>query len=144
VTAIRGDRLKKKIDKLAGGRVYTGQQALKFGLVDKIGTLNDAVEHVAKQAKLKDYEVRVVPRPKNFMEQLLDELTDKQDDQSGLSTSLALPAAGGSMSLLEAAMPYLNGLDPQRLDALKMTLRRLGLLRKEHVILMMPEIYIRN
>ena len=34
VTAIRGNRLKKPIDELAGGRVYTGKQALELGLVD--------------------------------------------------------------------------------------------------------------
>jgi len=32
-----------------------------LGLVDKIGTLRDALDHVATQAKLKDYEIRVVP-----------------------------------------------------------------------------------
>ena len=42
VTAIRGNRLKKPIDDLAGGRVYTGKQALELGLVDRIGTLHDA------------------------------------------------------------------------------------------------------
>ena len=51
VTAIRGDRLKKPIDELAGGRVYTGKQALELGLVDKIGTLEDAISHVAEEAK---------------------------------------------------------------------------------------------
>ena len=48
----RGNRLKKPIDELAGGRVYTGQQALELGLVDQIGTLHDAIEHVAAEAKL--------------------------------------------------------------------------------------------
>ena len=33
--SIRGARLKKPIDELAGGRVYTGKQALELGLVDK-------------------------------------------------------------------------------------------------------------
>ena len=35
------------IDALAGGRVYTGKQALELGLVDKIGTLQDAIAHIA-------------------------------------------------------------------------------------------------
>ena len=42
VTTARGKRLKKPIDDLAGGRVYTGKQALDLGLVDKLGTLEDA------------------------------------------------------------------------------------------------------
>ena len=47
VRAIRGDRLKKPLDELAGGRVFTGRQALELGLVDRIGTLRDAIDHVA-------------------------------------------------------------------------------------------------
>src|SRR5581483_9881170 len=75
VVAIRGSKLKKPIDELAGGRVYTGRQALDLGLVDKIGTLDDAIKYVAEQAKLTDYETRVVPEPKNFIEQIMEELT---------------------------------------------------------------------
>src|SRR5207253_10849894 len=55
VMAIRGKKLAKPIDELAGGRVYTGKQALELGLVDKIGTLEDAIRHVAREAKLSDY-----------------------------------------------------------------------------------------
>ncbi|NUQ66650.1 MAG: signal peptide peptidase SppA, partial [Pirellulales bacterium] len=39
VAAARGKKLRKPIDELAGGRVFTGRQALDLGLVDKIGTL---------------------------------------------------------------------------------------------------------
>ena len=38
VVAARGAKLKKPIDELAAGRVFTGQQALELGLIDKIGT----------------------------------------------------------------------------------------------------------
>jgi len=41
VLAIRKDRLTKDIDELAGGRVFTGRQALEFGLVDRMGGLDD-------------------------------------------------------------------------------------------------------
>src|SRR5438046_7701613 len=71
VTASRGDRLKKPIDELAGGRVFTGKQALELGLVDRIGTLKDAIGYVAGEANLTDYDVRVVPEPKNLIEQIL-------------------------------------------------------------------------
>src|SRR5262249_44754120 len=79
VMAIRGNRLKKPIDELAGGRVYTGRQALELGLVDKIGTLQDAIKHVAAEAKLSDFEVRVVPEPKSLFERLLEEAAGKED-----------------------------------------------------------------
>ena len=39
----RGDRLTKPIDEIAGGRVFTGRQALGLGLIDRLGTLSDAI-----------------------------------------------------------------------------------------------------
>ena len=45
VLAIRGKRLKKPLDELAGGRVFTGKQALELGLVDRIGGLGDAIAY---------------------------------------------------------------------------------------------------
>jgi protease IV len=37
-----------KLEKLARGRVYTGAMAIKIGLVDELGTLDDAVKYAAK------------------------------------------------------------------------------------------------
>ena len=94
VVAARGKKLKKPIDELAAGRVFTGQQALELGLIDKIGGLEDAVRDVARQAKLKDFEVRVYPQPKNFMEVLIEDLSDGDRDPNHLTlpASLAAPA----------------------------------------------------
>ncbi len=41
-----------KLEKLARGRVYTGAMATKLGLVDELGTLDDAVKYAAKVAGL--------------------------------------------------------------------------------------------
>jgi len=56
----------KKIDTIAKGRVFTGEQAVKNGLVDQIGTLNDAIALLKKEIKLKDEDVvilRQIPEP---------------------------------------------------------------------------------
>jgi protease-4 len=144
VVAARGAKLKKPIDELAAGRVFTGQQALDLGLVDKIGTLEDAIQHVAEQAKLKDYEVRVYPEPKNFVEVLFEELSDGDRDPN----HLALPASGivspRTSSILDMALPHLKGLDRERLETVKAALRRLDLLQQERAVLMMPDISIRD
>ncbi|MBC7819021.1 MAG: signal peptide peptidase SppA, partial [Planctomycetaceae bacterium] len=39
-----------KLEKLARGRIYSGATALKLGLIDKLGTLEDAVEHAKELA----------------------------------------------------------------------------------------------
>jgi protease-4 len=138
VVDARGKRLKKPIDELAGGRVYTGKQALELGLVDKIGTLQDAINFVAAKANIKDYDIRVVPEPKNFLEQLIEESSGGKDNPHQLdATARRAPAAG--TTLMELAMPYLKHLDPQRLAAVKQALGRLQLIQQEGAVLMMPE-----
>jgi protease-4 len=135
VTAARGKKLKKPIDELAGGRVFTGGQALELGLVDKLGTLEDAIKFAASAAKLDKYELRVVPEPKSFFELLLD---DSAGDKSS-EKRLGAPLAPGRSSLLEAALPLINTLDPQRVAKVRLALTRLELIQREGIVLMAPE-----
>jgi protease-4 len=134
VTDIRGSRLKKPIEDLAGGRVYTGKQALDLGLVDRLGTLSDAVEFAASEAKIKDYDVRVVPEPKNFIEQLLEGVSHSKDEPNHVRL------AANESSLVKLAAPYLQNLDPRRTAAVVSALTRLEILQKERVALTMPEL----
>ncbi|MBZ0244602.1 MAG: signal peptide peptidase SppA [Cyclobacteriaceae bacterium] len=61
----------EEIKKIASGRVWTGVQAKDNGLVDVLGTFNDAVDLAAKSAKMgDDYRIRYYPQPKSFLEQL--------------------------------------------------------------------------
>jgi protease IV len=136
VTAIRGNRLKKPIDDLAGGRVYTGEQGLDLGLVDKIGTLSDAIVFAADLAKITDYEARTVPAPKNFLQRLMEQSTGGEDDPNHLA--VGNPAGQGVDGLVKLAAPYLANLDPYRVGQIEAALRQLQLVQKEGVILMMP------
>ncbi len=144
VVAARGGKLKKPIDEMAGGRVYTGQQALELGLVDKIGTLEDAIRNAAERAKTKDYEVRVYPEPKNFVEALLEDLSDGDRDFNHLAISPSAAVPARASTLLDIALPYLKGLDGQRLGTVQAALRQLDLFQHERVMLMMPPISIRE
>ena len=47
----------QRVNEIGQGRVWTGQQALALKLVDRLGTLDDAIVEAAKRAKLIDYEV---------------------------------------------------------------------------------------
>jgi protease IV len=144
VMAIRGDRLKKPIDDLAGGRVYTGRQALDLGLVDKIGTLADAVKFAAKEAKIDKYEIRIVPEPKNVIEKLLEGASGQEKDEDDAKATLRAPATvTGNASVWQAALPYLQGLDPQRAEAVVRAFQQLEILNREGVVLMTPEIEFR-
>lgn len=141
VVAIRGNKLKKPIDEIAGGRVFTGKQALELGLVDKIGSLEDAIAHAAKQANLSTYDVRVVPQPKNFFEMLFADLADSQDDSKTLRLmDRWLTTPGNESDVFRAALPLLKSIDPQRTKALRNAIGRLELIQTERAVLMMPEL----
>ncbi|KAF2329418.1 signal peptide peptidase SppA [Flavobacterium daemonense] len=50
-----------QVDSIAQGRVWSGTEALKIGLVDKIGGLNDAIAEAAKMAKVTTYSTQNYP-----------------------------------------------------------------------------------
>jgi hypothetical protein len=85
----------------------------------------------------------VYPEPKNFIEVLLEEMSDGDRDVNHLT----LPAGAASpraSSILDLALPYLKGLDGQRLERVIAVLQQLDLLQQERALLMMPEITIRD
>lgn len=59
------------VDSIAQGRVWAGADALKLGLVDKIGNLNDAVAEAAVTATLSNYSVVTYPEKVDFWQSLL-------------------------------------------------------------------------
>lgn len=62
----------EEIQKVASGRVWTGQQALDHNLVDVLGGFDDAVKIAAEKAGVTDdYKVKFYPAPKNFLEEIL-------------------------------------------------------------------------
>lgn len=67
---------------VAEGRVWTGEQAMKIGLVDKLGNLNDAIAAAAKAAKIEKYSVGRYPEPAPWFASLLQEKkADYMDSQ---------------------------------------------------------------
>jgi protease-4 len=65
------------IDSIAQGRVWIGADAIKVGLVDRIGNLNDAIASAAKMAHLKGYSTKQYPEPKSFIEDFIEDYEDK-------------------------------------------------------------------
>ncbi len=61
-------------DRVARGRVWTGAQAFKVGLVDELGGLTDALDYVAQElgvASRRDLAVTLMPRPKTALERIV-------------------------------------------------------------------------
>lgn len=135
VEAARGDKLTKPIDELAGGRVYTGEQALELGLVDEIGGLDVAILDVAEQAGLEEYEIKTVPEVKGFLDTLLASLTGETDEDPG---KLRLSAPRLSSAFLQEAGPVLEAADPRRVRLLHQAAQQLDIIQQERLTLTMP------
>lgn len=60
------------VKSLAEGRVWSGQSAYELGLVDRLGTLDDAIQLASEKAGLSDYTLDFYPKKKDFITELSD------------------------------------------------------------------------
>ena len=97
----------EQVDHIGQGRVWTGNQALKIKLVDKLGTLDDAIAVAAQRAKLKSYTVVDTPNKDSWMDQLMNS-TIKRDYMEE-----KLQAALGEYYAPLRFVSTLNGMKPQ-------------------------------
>lgn len=65
-----------RVDSLAQGRVWTGEQAFHCKLVDGVGTLRQAIKVAAKQSRLSSYRIENYPKPSPWYEKWLEAKTD--------------------------------------------------------------------
>ena len=93
---------KDSVDAIGQGRVWTGEQALKIGLVDQLGNLKDAIAEAAQLAALEKYSVDTYPAPANFLEQLMNQKQESYYD-AHLKASLGefYPMLGTMKTLME-------------------------------------------
>ncbi|NOX57854.1 MAG: signal peptide peptidase SppA [Planctomycetes bacterium] len=132
----RGSKLTKPIDEMAGGRVFTGTQALELGLVDQLGSMKDAIESAADLASLGDYELKVLPRTKNIFEIFGDQMGGRESDNVQVSFSRQQGLFASGSPLMDLVMPLLQTLDPQRSAALGNAMMKLQIMHEENIVLM--------
>ena len=109
------------VDSIAQGRVWTGSEALEIGLVDEIGTLEDAIHYAVSlvstsgSGDLEGWRVEEYPRPVSSMEILLDRFGSGSTDAGIFSGTPFENAASAMQSFLRgsrsgnyvlARMPY--------------------------------------
>ncbi len=68
----------EQIDNVGGGRVWSGVRAKEIGLVDELGTLNDAVKFAAQKAGLKSYQIDDFPKRMSPFEQIFKDLNEEE------------------------------------------------------------------
>ena len=71
------------VNKLAKGQVWIGKDALKFNLIDEIGSLDDAIEKAASLAEIDEYNVKRIYKKRsrfsNFLTFLINEIGMKNE-----------------------------------------------------------------
>jgi protease-4 len=63
-----------EVDNVAQGRVWTGKKAKELGLVDELGTLNDAVVAAAVLANIEQYDTLVIEKEQSPSNKLIQQL----------------------------------------------------------------------
>lgn len=92
----------EKVDSLARGRVWSGEDALANGLVDKMGNLQDAIEGAKELAGLTEYRVKAFPDMIDPFEKLIEQLTGKKE------TAMLQAIFGEDYKKIEAAQKFIR------------------------------------
>ncbi len=104
------------VDPLAQGRVWSATDALQKGLIDKVGSLDDAIAAAAAHAKLKDYDVDYVEQPLSPRDMFLQQLANGVGSLNVWTESAASVALSGLLGTVREAAQELGSLqDPRHL-----------------------------
>ena len=103
----------ESVDEIAQGRVWTGADALEIGLVDEIGTLEDAINYAAVMAGDSDVEnwgIASYPKPLTAMEQLLQQFGKTTNPEEAMANVLeGTPLEGVARNLLNWQRTWAKG-----------------------------------
>jgi protease-4 len=90
---------KQELEKLAGGRIWTGRQAKENGLIDELGDLDDAVAAAKKLAGMEDKEMEllVLPKPRSFLDALMESRADSAAPALELRLLREMPELSGKL-----------------------------------------------
>ena len=133
----RGKALKGDLESLAGGRVYSGKDALEIGLIDEIGGLQQAISYAAKEAEMVKPEVKLLPEPKSGLEGLFAS-PDSEDDEEIIRASLIPDASMRVRAMLKSTGVLETLPEPARAAVSKLA-SRMNAFRKTQVLLLAPD-----
>jgi len=112
-----------EVDAIAQGRVWSGQKALDLGLVDHLGTLDDAIKAAAERAGISDWRTVYVEKQASYINRILSRMLRRigPGTDSGLATMARLLAPVGRV--LDDAKILVGMNDPQGMYAMCLACR---------------------
>jgi protease-4 len=89
----------EKLRRIASGRVWSGSEGKQIGLVDVLGSYEDALKIAGARAHLKDgdYQVQRLPRTKSAVEKFFSRFTGGDDDEQAAAEARVLQAKLGPL-----------------------------------------------
>ncbi|SHJ73389.1 signal peptide peptidase SppA [Pseudozobellia thermophila] len=106
----------QEADSLAQGRVWSGVDAQRIGLVDELGNLEDAIAEAAEMAELTEYGIKKFPKYKSGLERFMEDLggasakvkNDIIEDEIGIEAYSILKEVKRAMQQkgVQARMPF--------------------------------------
>lgn len=105
------------VDSIGQGRVWSGEDAIKIGLVDELGSLEDAIRYASEKAELKSDEVRIITYPikkKDEFTEIIMALENAENEESIKSSTISAEIlnklneinAIAEQDVIQAKMPY--------------------------------------
>ena len=91
LVALGRNMTRDEVDAIAQGRVWSGKQAHQLGLVDNLGSLNDAIESAAKLAGMDTYKTWFVKRELTEKERFLKEIFSASEVSEKFTDTLQQP-----------------------------------------------------
>ena len=93
------------VDSIGQGRVWSGTDALRLGLVDELGGIDDAVAYAAQQANIASYDIKIGVYPAQKQSRLLElmDFLGEQDVSNETSLKLKLESFIKSMDKITSA-----------------------------------------
>jgi protease-4 len=87
------DMTRDEVHAIAQGRIWSGKKAVEIGLVDKLGTLEDAIEAAANLAGLEEYRIKEYPVLQNPLQKMITDIID--------------PGSSGVQSIMKTEIPQI-------------------------------------
>jgi protease-4 len=103
------------VDSIAQGRVWSGTIGAGIGLVDRIGTLQDALDCAARKGGTHDYRLVEFPEPKSFLDRLLGTYkrstsmkaaVREEIGEEGYRSWIVLKKVKGMIGITETKLPF--------------------------------------
>lgn len=97
---------REDVDRVARGRIWSGQAAHKLGLVDNLGSLEDAIAAAARRAELEKYRVAYFERELPWREKLVADLLRGVARVAGVEDQPVLPPSAARRLLAQLAADF--------------------------------------